>query len=242
MTQHILKTQLAEDIRRIYQSDGPGAAGSIENYLNNKLAGLLPEQRHDVLAALADEFRPADPVQAAAPKLEDDTLSRVFSLLLGREVARDDTSSQEVLKRLGESLNTIFDMLNQIIRVINMSFNTENVGDQTIRSFIGSHMAGISEEKSLKDYLGKIEKAFLITQQAFKQAVNTKVREILGELDPDKISAASGGGLKFGPLRKAECYDIYESKFRTFKQWVESGRFMDDFLREFEKSCQKLYG
>jgi hypothetical protein len=239
MTQHISKTQLAGDIRRIYQSDGPKADVLIENYLNKKLAGLSPDQRQEALKSLAHEFEAGKSGQANLSS--QDTLSRVFSLLLGREIARDDLSSQEVLERLGESLNTIFDMLNRIIRVINVSFNAEGVGDQTIRYFIGSHVEGGSQGKSLKEYLGRIEKAFLITQQAFKNATDIKVREILAELDPDKISAAAGGGLKFGPLRKAECYDIYETKYRTFKQWVESGRFMEEFLREFEKSCQKLY-
>lgn len=241
MTQHISKTRLAGDIRRIYQSDGPKADVLIEDYLNKKLAGLSPDQRQEALKGLADEFRPAGSGLAAVSRVEDDTLSRVFSLLLGREVAKNEMSSQEVLERLGESLNTIFDMLNQIVRVINVSFNAEDVGDQTIRYFIGSHVEGGSQGKSLKEYLGRIEKAFLITQQAFKNATDIKVREILAELDPDKISAAAGGGLKFGPLRKAECYDIYETKYRTFKQWVESGRFMEEFLREFEKSCQRLY-
>ena len=89
-------------------------------------------------------------------------------------------------------------------------------------------------------HLGQIQKAFLTTQQAFKNAAHARVREILDELDPGKISASGGGGLKFGPLRKAECFEIYESKFRSCKKWFESGRFMEDFLREFEKNCQKL--
>jgi hypothetical protein len=239
MTQRISTVQLAKDIRRIYQSDGLKADALIEDYLDKKLAGLSPHKRQEALKSLADEFGAGSSGQMVVSS--QDTLSRVFSLLLGREVARDDLSSQEVLERLGESLNTIFDMLNQIIRVINMSFNADDVGDQTIRYFIGSHVEGGSQGKSLKEYLGRIEKAFLITQQAVKNATDVKVREILAELDPDKISAAAGGGLKFGPLRKAECYDIYETKYRTFKQWVESGRFMEEFLREFEKSCQKLY-
>ncbi|MCD4786772.1 MAG: hypothetical protein K8R09_00970, partial [Desulfobacterales bacterium] len=85
------------------------------------------------------------------------------------------------------------------------------------------------------------EKAFLIAHQAFKEAAHTEVGEILHELEPDQIKTAGSGGFKFGPFQKAEFFEVYEKKFYTCKKWFDSGRFMEKFLREFEKNSQKLF-
>ncbi len=64
-------------------------------------------------------------------------LTRVCSLLLGRRVSMDDPSSSELLEKLADSLNTIFNTLNQLISVINMTFTGEGPPEQTIRQVIG---------------------------------------------------------------------------------------------------------
>ena len=89
-----------------------------------------------------------------------------------------------------------------------------------------------------RGYLDQIKNAFLITERAFKETARSKMRDVLFELDPDRI-IAKGGGMKFGPLRKAEQFETYREKFYTCKKWFDSGRFMGDFLREFEKNCQQ---
>jgi hypothetical protein len=78
----------------------------------------------------------------------------------------------------------------------------------------------------------------LLAQQASKNAAYQMVGKILQELDPEKISQEAAGGLKFGPLRKAELYDIFEQEMKKCRQWYESGRFMKDLQREFEKNCR----
>jgi len=232
--------QLAKEIRHIYQSDIFRAEALIEAHLEKKLTALTPGGRLELLAKLKDEFNGDITDDSGSTEMEEDVLSKVSSLLLGRDISQADLSSAEILDSLAESLNTIFNTLNQLVGVINLTLFAENSGDETIRYVIGSQLEGGSRTKSLENYLGQIQKAFLTTQQAFKNAAHARVREILDELDPGKISASGGGGLKFGPLRKAECFEIYESKFRSCKKWFESGRFMEDFLREFEKNCQKL--
>ena len=42
-------------------------------------------------------------------------------------------------------------------------------------------------------------------------------------------------------LRKAESFELYAQKFEAFKDYFESGRFMEELLREFENNCQKLF-
>ncbi len=233
--------QLAEEIRRIYRSDMKQAETLIEAHLEEKLMGLSVGSRPVLLQKLSEGFDADSAVVPDNEDMEDDALSRVFSLLLGREVPRADLTSSEALQRLAGSINTIFDALNQLIGVINMTLSPENSGDETIRFVIGSQLEEGGEKNSLESYLGQIQKAFLRTQQAFKNAAYVRMEEVLSELDPEKISAAIGG-LKFGPLRKAECFDIYEKKYLSCKKWFESGRFMEAFVQEFEKSCQRLSG
>ena len=80
----------------------------------------------------------------------------------------------------------------------------------------------------------------MTTQEAFKSAARTKVLQILQALDPDNIVAERSGGLKIGPLRKAQDFDILKQRIERIRKWYDSGRFMEDFIREFEKNCQSF--
>ena len=93
----------------------------------------------------------------------------------------------------------------------------------------------------MEAHLDQIKKAFLTSHQAFKEAVRNKVGAILRELDPDRIAEIGGGGLKFGPLKKAGDFDLYREKFQRVQKWFRSERFTEDLLREFEKICQRTY-
>ncbi len=239
MTLEVFSGELSAEIRQIYRADPTQAEASITSFLEQHLQSLPSDDRFPVLDALITEFELDANKESKSSEMEDEILSRIFSLLLGRDVSQADLSSTEVIQRLAESINTVFDTLNQVIKVINATLFSECDDDKTIRFMIGSHLEKGSQTKSLESYLGQIQKAFLTTQQAFKNAAFARVREILEELDPQKISVA-GGGLKFGPLRKAELFDIYERKFQTCRKWFESGRFMEAFLQEFEKNCRKL--
>jgi hypothetical protein len=150
----------------------------------------------------------------------------------------DDLSSSELLEKLAESLNTIFNTLNQLISVINMTFSGEESSEQTIRQVISFRLEGEGQGRSLETYLGQISNAFLTSQQSFKEAAYAKVKQVLSVLDPEQLAQEVGKGLKFGPLKKAEMFDIYEQRYGKIQKWFSSGRFMEDFLREFEKNCQ----
>jgi hypothetical protein len=65
---------------------------------------------------------------------------------------------------------------------------------------------------------------------------------VLRVLDPEQLAAEVGKRLKFGPMKKAEMFDIYEQRYGKIQKWFSSGRFMEDFLREFEKNCQTRFG
>ena len=240
MADKISLGQLTQEIRQAYESDPSQAEALVEAHLRERLNGLSLNERLARLEELAAEFSKASPCPSGGEGEDEEVLSRVFSLLLGRKVSQADLSSSELLQRLAESLNTIFDTLNQLVSVINATLMGQGAGEETIRQVIGFYLEGEGQSKSLESYLGQIKKAFLIAQQAFKKAAHIKVKQILVELDPERISETASGGLKFGPLRKAEFFEIYEEKFHTIKRWFESGRFTEEFLREFEKSAKKL--
>jgi hypothetical protein len=226
--------KLTENIRAIYESS-PGTAGSlIEDYLDAELKHLPYEQKISVIQDLDAGFRGI----SKDVHLEKEIIDRLIDLLLGKNVHREDNASAEILERLAESLNTIFDMVNQLIGVINSTLAADKVGEETIRHVIGVNLDSESSTQPLEKHLGQIKNAFLTTQQAFKSAASTTLEKIIAELDPKEISSQPGSSLKFGPLKKAESFDIYEEKFNKFRKWYESGRFMEDFLREFEKYCQ----
>lgn len=240
MTNQISLEQVSDEIRQIYGSDNLQAETLIEAFLERRLNELPPGERLTLLEKLTAEFKGGSHETSGSVDVDEEFLSRVFSLLLGRKVSQADLTSTEILERLAESLNTIFDTLNELVSVINTTLTGESTGEETIRQVIGFHVAGEDQTKSLESYLGQIKQAFLIAQQAFKNAAHVKVNQILAELDPERISEGGRGGLKFGPLRKAEFFEIYEENFGKVKKWFESGRFMEEFLREFEKNSQKL--
>jgi len=239
LTNQASLAQLTAEISHIYESDPSMAGTGIEGLLEKRLGDLSSVEKLSLLKRLKAEFQSSD----ARPGGNgyDDISLNVFSLLLGREVSRADLSSEELLKRLAESLNTIFDALNELVSVINATLSGQGVEEQTIRQVIGFHLGGEDQTGTLESYLGQIRKAFLVSQEAFKRAAQTKVDQILTELNPESIEAAKGGGLKFGPLRKAELYSIYEEKFRTIRKWFESGRFQEELQREFERHSRDFF-
>lgn len=242
MDNQISTEQLSNEIRKIYKSDRSQAKISIETYLEKELKKCSNNEKLSLLEKLTADFSANISSKHCYLNTDEEVLAKFFSLVLGKKVSQADLSSAELLQRLAESLNTIFDTLNQLVSVINTAFIGECAGDETIRQVIGFHIEGAeSHAGSLEDYLGQIKKAFLITQQAFTEATHTKVGEILRELDPKQIKADCSGGFKFGPFQKAEFFEMYEKKFDTCKKWFDSGRFIEKLLREFEKNSQKLF-
>jgi hypothetical protein len=237
MNSQVPISKLANEIKALYTSDAANAENLIEAYLEEHLKGLPTKEQLTRLEALAEHFKGGAP----HPQIEPEMFSRVCSLLLGTGISEGCWPSEELLERLARSLNTIFDTLNQLVIVIHTTLLGKAPELETIRHVIGSELEGGSQSDSLEGYLDQIKKAFLVAHEAFTQSTNTKVKEIIVELDPDRIASTVDAGLKFGPLRKAELFAVYQEKFQKLKKWFESGRFMEDLLREFERNGRKLY-
>ncbi|MDY6844404.1 MAG: type VI secretion system-associated FHA domain protein [Thermodesulfobacteriota bacterium] len=233
--------QFVNEVRHIYREDHAQAEVLIRSHLERQFGALPIDERLSLVENLVDEFDKTNRSIANNETLEMKVYTRLFSLLLGKNISEGDLASTELLERLTESLNTIFDILNQLVSLINTTLLGKHIEEETIRHVIGSHLEREDSSMTLERYLDQIKRAFLITQKAFIHAMNTKMNEILSELEPDRIAEKGSKGLKFGSLKKAELFDLYQEKFHTCKKWFESGRFMEEFLREFERNCRKLY-
>jgi len=243
MTESSSPADLAKELNAIYRSDVSRAEVLIESFLAQRLADHAPPARLAVLERLIREVRGdlAVPSSSLDSSLNQDVFAGLFSLVLGREITQSDIPVAILQERLRDSLNTVFDSLNELIGVIHRTLSSQGEELETIRSVIGSKLEEEGGRKPLEDYLGQIKKSFLVVQQAFKEAAKAKVMQILSELSPDRMADEfSGSGLGFGPFRKAELFEQYQQRFKQCLDWFTDGRFEEEFLREFEKRCQQL--
>lgn len=243
MSEKVSVEEMENSIRMIYKADPNKGDVLVQMHLDTALHGFSPEERIAFLKVLRSRFEPIDipSGQGVEEKLEDEVFSSLFSLLLGRRVSKPDLSSIDLLQKLASSLNTIFDNLNELVGVIRGTFMGQHAELETIRQIIGSDLKGTGESQSLESYLHQIKEAFLFVNQAFKMSVKSEVGKILAGLDPQQLESEAEKGIKFGFMRKAELFDVYQAKFEQCWKWFESDRFTEDFSREFEKACQKMY-
>ncbi len=170
-----------------------------------------------------------------------EALRRSLARLAGKDSEELDIGTDEFAEKMAKALNAVFESLNGIIATINTNLLGRRPEMETIRHIIGSNIEGTAGTQSIDGYLEQIQRAFLVAHKAFQEAARTKVGQFMAELDPGKLEAEAEGGLKFGALKKAELFDIYKEKYGTCQKWLASGRFTEELLREFEKTCQKLY-
>ena len=229
----------ADTIREIYQSDPGGAEKAIELLLEQYCKDMTDSEKLSTLNTLLEQFEaPYQETSLQMAGTDSEMLKEVFSLLLGRKISANVVSSKEMLGRLSSSMDTLFSTLNRIVKTINATLMENTAGEQTIRHVIGSQLEGHEGIEPLEEYLGRIEKAFLVSHRAFKQAAHTIVRKIIKEIRPEDFTAQADKGFKFASMRKAEYFELYKNKYIMLEKWFESGRFMNDLLREFENNCQ----
>lgn len=232
--------QIAEEIRTLYAKEPGRAPELIRRYLEKTLPGSSRQEQMDALQGVLAEFGGLPAGTKLSGRHAEPVLARLFSLVLGGRVSETELASEDVLERLAGSLNELFDMLNRLIATIDATLGGGAAAqDETIRHVIGDQLEGESASMSLERHLGRIGDAFFRSHEAFQSAARKIVGDILDELDPQRIQDAQEGGMKFGPLKKAESFDVYRNKYDSCRSWYESDRFTTDLLREFEKRCRK---
>ncbi|HSR13889.1 MAG TPA: hypothetical protein VLS90_20745 [Thermodesulfobacteriota bacterium] len=241
MTDSLEWSDISEEVRAIYRSDPSRAENALEACLNRKLEGAAPARK---IAAVEEMARCiAEETPAPVFGTPSDGTARLFSLLLGDRVSASEIASREMQDRFAAALTTVFDSLNQIIAVIRTTLlGRKEAGLETIRQVIGSSLAEDGKPEPLQNYLDQIREAFLVAHRSFQSAAESRMKSLLAEMDPQKIEAESAGGaLKFGPFLKADLFQAYKEKYERCRKWVDSGRFREELLREFERNCQKSY-
>jgi len=229
------------EIRAITQSKPGDTEGMVEKYLEEKLQGVRATEKLAFLEKLIQQFKGFGLEMKTSSGFEPEELSRLFFLLLGKRISVSDLPPEELLRKLAQSLNTVFDTVNKIISDIQTALLGQRAQLETIRLIIGSQLEGDEGSNPLQSYLDQIRQAFLVAHTAFQQATHTKVGQILAELDPEKLERSTDTGLKFGPFRKAELFEMMKDKLNAYKMSFVNGGIDQEFLREFEKVCQKLY-
>ena len=235
---------LAAEIRQIYRTNSRRPERHILGRLERDLAGHSLPEKISVIQELIDLLSEEEAVAAeSATKVQtlsfdEEAFSVLVSLLLGKNIDDIEGSPQEILERLADSLNMIFDSLNELIRAINTTFAGDVSGDKTIRLVVSSNMEGADGTMQLKSYLDQVKDAFSVMYDGFKEAANTKMREVLDEINPEAIANLHEHSRKVGPFRKAELFELYEEKFKTLDNWLEKGFYTEALLREFEKISQ----
>lgn len=247
MTSMFTEGQLAQEIRKVGASGSADPGREVRSRINSALAGCdLPERlaRLELLARELDAA-PAGPAPPAAPPPPASAsgtaaaeMQQLVTRFLGQSGATEGLSSQELADKFAAALETLFDSVNQIVSVINVTLLGQSEELETIRKVIGSNLKGDKEFSAIKEYLERIQKAFLVAHNCFQVSSATLLQELLAELDPQVLLDAKSTGLKFGPLRRAELFDQYEEKHRRCKRWLDSGQYKERLLREFEKQCQ----
>lgn len=241
MNDSIVVKNLAYGVRMIKASAPSELEEAVEGYLGEELHGVSPQERLRLLEKLAEQFDVKSSGPARTDGAATEEIVRLVSLFLGKSISPSEINSTEISEKFASSLNTLFDTLNKIITVINVTLLGQRPELETIRKVIGSNIEGETENVSLKDYLDQIQKSFLVAHTSFQQATKTLIGEVFLELDPEVLLSTKSSGLKFGPLRKAELFDTYEEKYARCKKWFDSGQFTERLLREFEKNCQKTF-
>jgi len=228
---------LAEELlKRAANASDPDE--ELKQFLETQLSGLNPEERLSILEIIDASFIVKKPCRVETSAKTDDA-SRLMSRFLGRNFESEGVTQEEIYNKFAVSLNTLFDSLNRIMAVINQTLLGEQPELSTIRKIIGSNIDGDGNDELISDYLERIQRSFLIAHTSFQEASSALLGQILDELDPDKLSKSLPSGLKFGALRKAELYDMYDEKYVKMKRWHESGQYTERLLRDFEKRCQQ---
>ncbi|MBI9092021.1 MAG: hypothetical protein JEZ12_22640 [Desulfobacterium sp.] len=239
MDKSALVETLEHSLADLFQAQGPQAEHALEAHLREELSELGLQERTALLLALIQRFDTDTEPGTEAMGVDDPLLAKICSLLLGRDLTQEGLTADQLLEKLADSLNTVFDALNRLISTINTTLVEDQDSDQTIRQVIGYHLGGEGDATSLEKHIGQISRAFLATQDAFKQAAQAKMEQVIKEFAPERIEQDAGVS-RLTPMRRAKCYDAYEAKYAKFRHWVESDGFMESYLREVERNCHKI--
>lgn len=228
-------TQLCDEIRKIYRQGADLGPENIEAYLEQHLGSLPNQEKMEVINNVSLTFSTKRGKQPL-PRGSEHHLLRFISLLLGHPVDAQGLDDNDIQDKLCASLDIIFNSLNELLQAISGTISQEQVLDETIRHVLRKQFDETDNSRPLAEYVDQIRNSFFTSYESFKSAHLLIIENILEEINPQK-SIERTGALKFGALRKAEAFEHYTKLYATLKDWHDSGRGLEEYLRTFEKQC-----
>jgi hypothetical protein len=231
-------THLASELRALYLADPAEAQAQIEDLLNKRFDALTAGERLDEIRKLKDCFSGQNRDNGSfSAEGAGDELKKFIELLLGQRVESTDIDDMQLQEQLCSSLNSIFDSLNQLLQAMKTTFNLKDSRfDETIRHVIREQLVEEQTTGSLEEYIDQIRVSFFKSFDCSKAAYLAIMEKLLSEINPDILLSGAGGGIKLGPLKKAEAFDRYRVVYDSLHGWHESGRGLEEYLRAFENS------
>lgn len=215
---------------------------TFQDFLKTRLANKSSSEKKRILKVLRSRYVPLS--TSSVPPITDqniNNLNAIVTTILGKQAIEiDNQDVGELLDRLHTSLDTVFASVNEILHAINAISPTpiQDKGNLTLREVIRDRLDQTIDpgELPLKIYLDKIKLAFQASIEAFKEAVQEKVMEILEEFSPERLIQETGSkGMRIGPMYKAALYDAYEEKFGRLFQFTEKGHLLQEIILLFER-------
>lgn len=231
-------TMLADELRDLYDAEPAAAREQIERLLANRFEGVPVQERLNEIRRLKDCFSgPKGSSNSSVNGDPGEELKTFISLLLGQRVEPQDLDDRQLQEQLCRSLNSIFDSLNRLLQAMRTTFNLKDSRfEETIRHVLREQLVEKDPTGSLEDYIDQIRVSFFKSFDCSKAAYGTIMEKLLSEIHPEKLLSEAGGGIKLGPLKKAEAFDRYKNVYDSLHKWHESGRGLEEYLRAFENS------
>lgn len=226
--------KIADKIRGMHQSGQPDRAALIEEFLNNETSHLGADERIAFGESLLNYFAPNYSEQ------KESSLNQLMALLFEPGPVKNLSSYNRSVVGFANSLNIVFDSLDELIDAINEMFSKESMSE-SIRTVVCSSISNEADEDILQEYLAQVKQALGVMDKAYRKASFAMIREFIDALAPNSIAEELGKGVKLGPFRKAEIFSLYEDRFQAVNKWLDSGMFYKALNKEFEKSCQEIY-
>src|SRR6185369_4527415 len=133
MTNPAIAGRLMQEIREITAAGAADPEKEIERHVESVLRGFdLPERLRHLENLAAQLGAKAEPVTSEPTPASGD-IHRLVSRFLGNSNDTGDISSQELAEKFTASLDTLFDTLNQIVSVINVTLLGQSPELETIR-------------------------------------------------------------------------------------------------------------
>ncbi len=240
MTFHHDHPGLVSTIRTLYRQNPAEAVTTITKYLQQELSSNSKQEQQQILANIQSAFTADNTQHLQAKQVANDQFLHFCSLLLGKQIEKERIHEEQLQQQLNRALTAIFETLNHLIRTINLTLYNNSSSQETIRYLIGEQLDGSGDTSSLETHLLQIHTAFATSHKAFRRTMQKTVEKILEELSPEKLSAKRTSHASFNPLKKMDDFKQYRKTYADCREWYDSGRCVEEFLRTFERECTAI--